>query len=102
MTDAVDKKIADYYSLKPTAYPLLESLTLWQDIGPSGVFEQFLSIALSKDGGHSGTRLLLEFAGVRRLEIRQPELSQITLSYVEILPGRNLPDIHSEYLVFDP
>lgn len=102
MTHAVDSKISEYYALRPTAYTSLESLTIRQGFGPSGVLEQYLSIALCKDGGDSDTRLLLEFAGVRRLEIRQPELSQITLPHVEILPGYSLPHINSEYLVRDP
>lgn len=102
MTQAVDDKISEYYALKPTEYTLLESLTIRQGFGATGIMQQSLSIVLCKDSGDSNTKLSLDFIGVRRLEIKQPELSQITLSHVEILPGYSLPQVESEYLVRDP
>lgn len=60
---------------------------------------QYLSVVLSKR--FSGEKLSLTFAGVRKLEIKQPLLSEIVF-WIEILNGDELPNIESNYLVRDP
>ena len=101
MTNDSDVKIAAYYRLNPTQYTFVTSLSIRQGIGLNGVMEQSVIIVLQKSYDDATPSLRLEFTGVRRLEIQQPELSQISLAHVEISSGETLPQVREKYLVRD-
>ena len=94
--------VEEYYRLQPTSYTTLRSLQLTQTSGPAGVCEQRLSIVLSKDINPEDTCLHTEFHGVRNLQLNQPDWSLISIGHLEIVVGRDIPDINSNYLVRDP
>ncbi len=97
-----ESKIRDYYSLRPTQYSTLQSLTLSQGTGPSGVCEQSVSLVLSKGGNDEDECLHIDFFGVRHLIIQQPDWSLITIGHVEVLAGSKVPKVTGNYLVRDP
>ncbi len=97
-----ESKIRDYYDLKPTRFPALHSLTISQAISPSGVCEQTVSVVLGTDIETTEGRLHVEFYGVRRFALQQPDWSLVTLSHIEILRGREIPNCDGNYLVRDP
>jgi len=97
-----EKKIASYYSLSPTKYGTLRRLTLSQAGGPDCVFEQHVSVVLACDTDSGGNCLRIDFTGVRNLVIRQPDWSLIVIAHIEILVGRDIPNVFSKFLVRDP
>jgi len=102
MNEPGEDKIAAYYRLMPTEYPFLSSFTIRQAMGIRGVMEQSVTIVLNKSHDDDTRSLRVEFFGVRQLEIRQPELSQISLPHLEILSAIDLPQVQGRYLVRDP
>ncbi len=95
----IQNQLERYYTYKPVEFNILEALTLSQKFDSTGTMSQALSVVLSHKS--TGNKLLLTFTGVRKLEFKQPTLSQITF-WIEILDGRELPMVESRYLVRDP
>src|SRR5690606_30792583 len=102
MTETQEEKIAKYYAIKPTQFTSLKELTISQNLGANGYMQQSLSLILAKKFERQSECMYLDFFVVKGLEIRQPESSHITLPAIEIMKGRDLPNVHSNYLVRDP
>src|SRR5262249_32105858 len=90
----------DYYDLRPKDYHVVQSITLSQKFGPSGIFEQTLSLILQKKVV-SEARLCLEFYGVRKLLLQQPEWSLISIGLLDISMQTGLQDFENNLLVRD-
>jgi hypothetical protein len=93
-------KIRDYYDLRPKDYHVMQSITLSQSLGSTGVCEQTLSLVLKKEAV-SAARLHLEFYGVRNLLLQQPEWSLITMGLLDISMPTGLQDFENGLLVRD-
>lgn len=78
------EKIRAYYDLRPTNYPVVHSIRLFQEIGSAGACEQALSIVLQKEFGSVEKCLCLDFLGVRELSLHQPQWSLISIAHLEI------------------
>ena len=95
----IQNQLDCYYSYKPADFNILETLTLGQEFDSTATMSQVLSVVLSHKSGKQ--KLSLTFTGVRKLEFKQPPLSQITV-WIEILDGDDLPMVEGRYLVRDP
>lgn len=98
----LEPKIRAYYNLQPTDYPVSQSIVLSQGIGPNGVCEQTLSMVLQKELASTAPSLRLEFYGVRKLVLQQPEWSLISIGHIEIAIPTGLRNVESNILVRDP
>lgn len=78
-----DSVIERYHSLSPRSYPLVSSVELRyhrvDDATPRAVLRLVLS---STDD--AGEQLVLRFDHVQKLRLRQPEWSELTISYLSI------------------
>ncbi len=95
----IQNQLDRYYSCKPAGFNVLETLALNQGFDSTGTMTQFLAVVLSRKSGKG--KLSLTFTGVRKLEVKQPLLSEITF-WIEILDGHDLPMVENRYLVRDP
>jgi hypothetical protein len=86
----LDRKIRDYYNLRPTEFHVLSLLTLSNQIGPGGAYEQVLSLVLQKNLAMLAGSLHLEFQGVRKLVLRQPDWSVISIGFIDISVERDV------------
>jgi hypothetical protein len=102
MIESSQDKLAYYYSIKPTQFSALKQLTFSQSLGANGGMEQSLSIILARDHDDLEQCLYLDFYGVKRLELKQPETSHIVLSAIEIMLGCDVPNVYENYVVRDP
>src|SRR5215467_5538310 len=93
-------KIRDYCALRPKDYHVVQSITLSQNFGPTGVYEQTVSLVLQKEVV-SVARLCLEFYGVRKLLLQQPEWSLISIGLLDISMQTGLQDFENNLLVCD-
>ena len=102
MIENDDKRIKEYYDLKPGRFSVLKLFSVRQEFGPSGVMEQIVSIVLSQDFNDDGECLYVDCFGVRNLEFKQPELGLVSISLLEIYVGREVPSVEGAYFVVDP
>ncbi len=80
MSDELDAKIAEYYSLSPLRFTVMKSSSLTQGFDPTtGEMRQQLSIVLAQDETFAGEMLYLELSGVRNFRFEQPSLSLVNL-----------------------
>jgi hypothetical protein len=94
-------KVREYYALNPTAYFIVRLVSLSQGISPARVNEQSLYVVLGRELGGSSPCLHIEFQGVRKLVLQQPEWSQISLGHLEITQITADPAVTEKYAVRD-
>jgi hypothetical protein len=96
---AKDVKIDYYYSLKPTDFPLLEKLELYQNVPPQqSPSDLSLKIELRPDNTEDNRRLYLSFEGVVNLRL-VPWSSFVQFSLIEIKPISDRQWEHLKYEV---
>jgi len=76
--------IHEYYALNPTAYFVVRLVSLSQNASPAQANEPSLYVVLGRELEGSSPCLHIEFQGVRKLVLRQPEWSQISVGHLEI------------------
>jgi len=102
MSAELEAKIEEYYSLAPSRFRVLKSITLAQDIdAATGEMQQTMSLSLARDDGFNGEILHIELFGVRNLKLQQPTWSLITLSNLEILQAPPTSKYDRRYVVLD-
>ncbi len=97
-----ESHIHKYYSMQPTRFSVVHSLSLLQGKGPNGDWEQRIILILCKSSSDQSERLNLEFDGVRKLRIQQPDWSEISIGHLEIRPAKEMGNVVGNYLVRDP
>jgi hypothetical protein len=70
-------------------------------MGPDGAYEQVLSLVLQKDLAILAGSLHLEFQGVRKLVLQQPDWSVISVGFLDISIGRDVAGIVGNLFVRD-
>lgn len=83
-----DSAIERYHSLSPRSYPLVVSAELRYVRSDDAPPRATLCLLLCPRGGESG-ELALRFDRVQKLRLRQPDWSELTLSYLSITPMRD-------------
>jgi hypothetical protein len=85
MSSELEDKIARYYALKPSKFPVVKSFSITQaPDSKTGEMQQHLSIVFAKDHSFCGEMLYLDLLGVRNLQFDQPSWSLISLSNITI------------------
>src|SRR5262245_9895204 len=97
----LESKIDDYYRLSPVDYTVVRAIVFSQGIATTGVCEQNLGLVLGKSMEYVGDSLHIDFYGVRKLIIRQPEWSLVSIGHVQIALGVELPNVEGNFLVRD-
>lgn len=94
----MDVKIERYQSANPLGFPILERITLEQVATYSEpILRLDMTVKLRSEAG--GQWLVLKFYGVQELILRQPTLTEIRISSLELLPLHELQWEHLKYKV---
>jgi hypothetical protein len=83
-----DSAIERYLALSPRSYPLVSVVELRVVRSDDAPPRATLCLVLSAPGG-DGEQLVLRFDRVQKLQLRQPEWSDFTMSYLSITPMRD-------------
>ena len=93
-------KLVEFFTLNPRQFSVLKAITISQGNSVTGVYEQHVSLVLVKATDDDSESLCLEFHGVQKLQISQPDASVVTI-HLNILDGSTVPDRDCVFFVRD-
>jgi hypothetical protein len=89
MTLSDARKIENYYSLLPTKFSVLRRMVVEQEIASDTAPQINVTFELGSNEIGVDDKLVLQFMGVRQLQLNQPSWSLVALTLIEIASIRD-------------